>query len=119
MNKRDARLRRARRTRAHIRRMGDTPMLTVHRTPKHIYAQVIIFEEGQVKVLASASTNDKETRDKLDGSKSDKAVAVGKKLAEGMKKAGVERVAFDRSGFKYHGRIKALADAVRENGINF
>ncbi len=118
MNKRDARLKRARRTRMHIRRL-NVPMLTVHRTPQHIYAQVITFDEGQVKVLACASTNDKQHRVTASGSKSEKAAAIGKSLAARIKEAGIEKIAFDRSGFKYHGRIKALADAVREGGVNF
>ena len=80
---------------------------------------MIAYQDGQAKVLASASSNSKTLRDKLNGSKSEKASAVGKQLAEGIKKAGVEKIAFDRSGFKYHGRIKALADAARESGLNF
>ena len=93
--------------------------LSVHRTPRHIYAQVIT--PAGDKVLASASTLDKAARDGIDGYSGNSSAAseVGKVLAERAKAAGVETVAFDRSGFKYHGRIKALADAARENGLEF
>jgi large subunit ribosomal protein L18 len=92
------------------------PRLCVHRTPRHIYAQ-IIAPEGN-RVLTSASTLSKELRESLKttGNKT-AAAAVGKKIAERAKEQGIEQVAFDRSGFKYHGRIKALADAAREAGL--
>ena len=90
--------------------------LTVHRTPRHMYAQVISAEGN--KVLASASTLDKELRSGATGN-ADAAASVGKLIAERAKAAGVTRVAFDRSGFRYHGRVKALADAAREGGLEF
>jgi len=92
--------------------------LSVHRTPRHIYAQIISAGEG--KVVASASTLIKDIRSvvKVTGN-CEAAAAVGKLLAERAKEAGVEKVAFDRSGFKYHGRVRALADAAREAGLRF
>lgn len=95
--------------------MGET-RLTVHRTPRHIYAQVISAEGN--KVLASASTLDKDLRSGSTGNV-DAATKVGSLIAERAKTAGVSKVAFDRAGFKYHGRIKALADAAREAGLDF
>ena len=117
MEKKQRRQRRSRRTRAKIRQLEVT-RLCVHRTPRHIYAQ-IIAPEGN-RVIASASTLAKELRKdlKTSGNK-EAAAAVGKLIAERAKAAGVERVAFDRSGFNYHGRIKALADAAREAGLSF
>ncbi|MFT5710507.1 MAG: large subunit ribosomal protein L18 [Halioglobus sp.] len=113
--KNDSRLRRARRARAHIQGLGVN-RLSVHRTPRHIYAQVIA-PTGDT-VLASASTLDTSLR-AGNTSNADAAAAVGKLVAERAKAAGVEKVAFDRSGYKYHGRIKALADAARESGLEF
>jgi large subunit ribosomal protein L18 len=117
MEKRDKRQRRARRTRAKIKQLGVL-RLCVHRTPRHIYAQIL--EPDGSKVIVAASTITKELRKelKVTGNKT-AAEAVGKLIAERAKAAGVERVAFDRSGFNYHGRIKALADAAREAGLNF
>lgn len=113
----DKRLRRARRTRMKIRELA-VERLTVFRTPRHIYAQVIDTTGG--KVLVSASTLDKELRDGLKQTgNSDAAATVGKAIAERAKKAGISKVAFDRSGFKYHGRVRALADAAREAGLQF
>jgi large subunit ribosomal protein L18 len=90
----------------------------VHRTPRHIYAQIIAAEGD--RVLASASTLDGEVRKEVGKTgNTDAAAAVGKMVAERAKAAGITRVAFDRSGFKYHGRVKALADAARENGLEF
>jgi len=117
MDKKQTRLRRARRTRAHIRDIGAT-RLCIHKTPRHIYAQ-IISPEGSA-VLASASTLDKDVRkdvEKTGGAAA--ATVVGKVVAERARAAGVTRVAFDRSGFKYHGRVKALAEAARESGLEF
>lgn len=115
--KRSARLRRARKARAHIRRLGR-PRLTVHRSGRHIYAQVISAEGGTV--LASASTLQKDLAANLKSkSNKDAAAAVGKAVAEKAVAAGVKDVSFDRSGFRYHGRIKVLADAAREVGLNF
>ena len=117
MDKKESRLRRARRTRATIKRLG-VPRLSVHRTPRHIYAQIIAPNGAQV--MASASTLDSKVREELKGTgNAAAAAAVGKHIAERAKAAGVTAVAFDRSGFKYHGRIKALADAARENGLQF
>lgn len=117
MKKREARARRLTKTRDHIRQLGAN-RLCVHRTPRHIYAQVI--EPGGSKVITSASTLDKEIRGKVRyPGNVEAATMVGKVLAERAKAAGVTKVAFDRSGYKYHGRIKALADAARENGMEF
>ncbi len=112
-----ARLRRARRARAHIRDLRAF-RLTVHRTPSHIYAQ-IIAPEGD-KVVVAASTLETEVKQGLKHCGNIAAAqAVGKAIADKAKKAGITAVAFDRSGFRYHGRVKALADAARENGLKF
>jgi large subunit ribosomal protein L18 len=118
MDKKQSRLRRAARARAKIRELGSH-RLCVHRSPRHIYAQVI-SPEGN-RVVASASTLDKEYREGAQGHSGNVSAAtvVGKILAERARAAGVEQVSFDRSGFKYHGRVKALADAARENGLKF
>ena len=113
--KNDSRLRRARRARARMRGLGVN-RLSVHRTPRHIYAQVI--DPAGDKVLASASTLDSELRKGATGNIT-AAAEVGKLVAKRAKEAGVEQVAFDRSGYKYHGRVKALADAARESGLEF
>jgi len=111
------RLRRARRTRAKISELRVL-RLTVHRTNLHTYAQIIDASGG--KVLASASTLEAEVRSGLaNGGNIKAAEAVGKRIAEKAKAAGIEAVAFDRSGFRYHGRVKALADAAREAGLKF
>lgn len=111
--KKQSRLRRARKTRAKIAQLRES-RLCVHRSSQHIYAQ-IIAETGD-RVIATASTLDKDLRSGKT-SNVEAAEAVGKLIADRAKAAGVERVAFDRSGFKYHGRIKALADAAREAGL--
>lgn len=117
IDKKIARQRRARKSRAHIRDLA-MPRLSVHRTDQHLYAQVIGTDGGTI--LASASTLQKSLRDGLKGSKNKAAaVVIGKAIAERALAAGVESVAFDRSGFKYHGRIQALADAAREGGLKF
>ena len=117
MDKKSARIRRARKTRAKIQELG-VHRLAIYRTPRHIYAQV--FSPSGDQVLASASTLDKQLRTDLSRTGNvTAAVAVGKAIAERAKAAGIEKVAFDRSGFKYHGRVKALADAARENGLHF
>jgi large subunit ribosomal protein L18 len=118
MDKKQARLRRAARTRAKIRELGAF-RLCVYRTPRHIYAQIIAPAGDQV--VASASTLDKELRESIPGHKGNAsaAAAVGKAIAQRALTAGVEQVAFDRSGFRYHGRMKALADAARESGLKF
>lgn len=118
MDKKSSRLRRARKSRAKIRELR-LHRLTVHRTPRHIYAQVIAPVDSTV--IASASTLDKAVQGDIQGSTGNASAAalVGKTIAERAKAAGVEQVAFDRSGFKYHGRVKALADAARESGLKF
>lgn len=117
MSKKTDRLRRARKTRARIKHKGMN-RLSVHKTSRHIYAQVIA--PCGSKVLASASSLDKEIKGQIKYSGNVEAAAIiGKALAERAIKAGVSSVAFDRSGFKYHGRIKALADAAREQGMEF
>ena len=108
-------MRRARRGRMKMRELGMT-RLSVNRTPRHIYAQVISADGGTV--LAQASTLDKDLRAGTTGN-ADAAAKVGSLIADRAKEAGVTEVAFDRSGFKYHGRIKALADAAREGGLEF
>lgn len=113
--KKVARLRRAKRSRMKMRELR-VARLTVHRTPRHIYAQVIDAEGG--KVLAAASTVEKDLRSDATGNV-EAAKKVGALVAERAKAAGVAKVAFDRSGFKYHGRVKALADAARESGLEF
>jgi len=114
-DKKVQRTRRAKRSRMKIRELGVN-RLCVNRTPRHIYAQIIAPNGAQV--LASASTVEKDLRGGATGN-ADAAATVGKLIAERAKAAGVEKVAFDRSGFRYHGRIKALADAARENGLEF
>ncbi len=118
MDKKASRLRRAKRARAKIRELG-VHRLTVHRTPRHIYAQVIA--PNGAEVVAAASTVDKEIKAGIEGSTGNVAAAavVGRAIAERAKAKGIERVAFDRSGFRYHGRVKALADAAREAGLEF
>jgi len=120
MDKNIARLRRAKTTRSHIRDLG-VARLSVLRSGQHIYAQV--FTADGSKVLASASTIEADIRKELGGSGKGATVAaaqsVGKRIAEKAKAAGVEKVAFDRSGFAYHGRVKALAEAAREAGLQF
>ena len=113
--KKETRLRRARKARLKMREL-ETVRLSVYRSSQHIYAQVISADGA--KVLASASTLDKELRDGATGNV-DAAKKVGQLVAERAKAAGVSQVAFDRSGFKYHGRVKALADAAREGGLEF
>ncbi|MCW9013110.1 MAG: 50S ribosomal protein L18 [Gammaproteobacteria bacterium] len=116
-SKKTSRMRRAKSTRMKIRELGAN-RLCINRTPRHIYAQVI-SPEGD-KVLAAASTLDADVKATVKSSGNiDAATAVGKTIAEKAKAAGVLSVAFDRSGFKYHGRVKALADAAREGGLEF
>jgi large subunit ribosomal protein L18 len=117
MNTQQVRVRRARKTRAKIAAVKAI-RLSVHRTNCHIYAQIISADGG--KVLASASTVEKEVRAKVpNGGDTAAAAFIGKRLAEKAKSLGIEKVAFDRSGFKFHGRVKALAEAARENGLVF
>lgn len=114
-DKKITRLRRARRVRMKMRELRVN-RLTVTRTPRHIYAQ-IIAPNGD-KVLAAASTVEKELRGEATGN-AEAAKKIGALIAERAKAAGIIRVAFDRSGFKYHGRVKALANAARESGLEF
>jgi large subunit ribosomal protein L18 len=117
MEKKTARLRRAKSTRAHIRDLG-VARLSVLRTGQHLYAQV--FTADGSKVLAAASTVQADVKDGLSSGKNkDAAAKVGRIIAEKAMAAGIEKVAFDRSGYRYHGKIKALADAAREAGLQF
>ena len=117
LNKKDQRLRRARQTRARIA-LHRVARLTVFRSNQHIYASVI--SDDGAKVLASASTAEKSVRAELaNGGNTAAASAVGRLIAEKAKAAGIDRVAFDRAGFAYHGRVKALAEAAREAGLQF
>jgi len=116
MEKKVSRLRRALRSRAKIREL-KVMRLSVHRTPRHIYAQVF---DPQSRVVVTASTVQKDVVAEVKGTGNvDAAKAVGKAIAERAKAKGITKVAFDRSGFKYHGRVKALADAAREHGLEF
>ncbi len=117
MDKKQSRLRRARKSRARMRELG-VPRLSIHRTPRHIYAQVLAPEGGTV--LVAASTLQKDFRAKAgNGGNADAAAEIGRAIAEKALAAGVKKIAFDRSGFRYHGRVKALADAAREAGLDF
>ena len=117
MDKKISRLRRATKTRAKLKEL-EVYRLSVHRTPRHIYAQILTHDSS--KVIASASTLDGEVKQELTGTGNVSAAqAVGKAVALRALKAGIEHVSFDRSGFRYHGRVKALADAARENGLQF
>ncbi len=117
ITKKERRQRRAVKTRAKIRELG-VARLTVHRTPRHMYAQLLDASGG--KVLAAASTVQDAVAQELKGTGNvEAAKAVGRAIAERAKAAGVTKVAFDRSGFQYHGRVKALADAAREAGLEF
>ena len=117
MDKKQSRLRRARRTRSKIRELG-MHRLCIHRTPRHTYAQV--FSPDGSTVLVSASTVEADVKSGLKHTGNIEAAAkVGQLIAERAKSSGIETVAFDRSGFKYHGRVKALADAAREAGLQF
>jgi len=117
MEKKQARLRRARKTRAKIAEL-KLARLAVHRTNSHIYAQ--IFSGCGTQVLAAASTAEADVRKELpNGGNADAAKVVGKLIAERAKAKGIQDVAFDRSGFRYHGRVKALAEAAREGGLKF
>ena len=117
LNKKENRLRRARRGRAKIHEL-EVSRLSVHRTPRHIYAQVI--GAGGGRIIVAASSLEAEVRKGIkNGGNVEAAAIVGARIAEKAKAAGVDTVAFDRSGFRYHGRVKALADAAREAGLKF
>ncbi|MCC3304630.1 50S ribosomal protein L18 [Sneathiella sp. HT1-7] len=110
--------RRRRRNRTQLRKVSSgRPRLSVHRTLQQIYVQVI--DDAAGKTIASASSLEKDLRSKLKGGNKEAAAAIGKLIAERAIKAGVKEVAFDRGGYKYHGRVKALADAAREGGLSF
>lgn len=117
MDKKTARLRRAKKTRSKIKALG-AERLCIHRTPRHIYAQVISGDSNQVIVASSSLEQDVRGAVKYTGNV-EAAKAVGKLVAERAKEKGISKVAFDRSGFRYHGRVKALADAAREAGLEF
>ena len=117
LDKKQNRLRRARKARAKISEL-EVNRLSVHRTPRHIYAQVIGPDGGTVRVSASTLENDVRKGVKCGGTV-EAAVIVGARSAEKAKAAGIDTVAFDRSGFRYHGRVQALADAAREAGLKF
>ena len=117
MDKQTSRIRRARRARAKIAELGVN-RLSVHRTPRHTYAQVFSGETGKVVAAASTLSADIKKSIKYPGNV-EAAAAVGKAIAEKARAAGIEQVAFDRSGYKYHGRVKALADSAREHGLKF
>ncbi|OUR65169.1 50S ribosomal protein L18 [Methylophaga sp. 42_25_T18] len=117
MDKKNSRLRRAVKSRAKMKEL-QAYRLTVHRTPRHIYAQVLSYDS--TKVIASASTLDAEVKKELTAASNISAAeVVGKAVAQRAVSEGVTKVSFDRSGFSYHGRVKALADAARENGLQF
>jgi large subunit ribosomal protein L18 len=117
LDKKQSRLRRARKLRSRIKDLSVN-RLSIHRTPRHIYAQ-IIAPDGS-KVLASASTVEQDVRKSTKSTGNIEAAAIiGARIAEKAKAAGIDTVAFDRSGFRYHGRVKALADAAREAGLKF
>ena len=111
-----ARQKRHERIRLHLEGIPERPRLAVFRSLNHIYAQVI--DDATGRTLASASSLEKELRS-VTGTKTESAATVGKLLAERAKAAGIDKVVFDRAGFRYHGRVKSLADAAREAGLDF
>lgn len=118
MNKKHARIRRSLKTKALILKSGR-PRLVVFKSAKHIYAQIIVKGESGDKVLVSSSTLEKDVRENLTGDKKEHANIVGKRIAQKAKEHNLTAVAFDRSGFAYHGRIKALAEGARADGLQF
>ncbi|WP_133131103.1 50S ribosomal protein L18 [Legionella yabuuchiae] len=118
MNKHTARKRRGLKTKYNIRNSSRL-RLVVYRSASHIYSQIVERTPEGDKVVAASSTLDKELRTTLSGNKSEQAAQVGKLLAQRAKQNKIEYVAFDRSGYKYHGRVKALAEAAREAGLEF
>ena len=118
MSKREARIRRVIKTKATIKN-SNRPRLVVFRSLAHIYAQIIVRDVKGDKVILSASTIDSEVKSKITGTKVEQAYEIGKLLGARAKTNSIEEVAFDRSGFKYHGRVKALADGAREAGLIF
>lgn len=115
-SKATARKRRSGKTRAQIRK-GDKPRICVYRSNQHISAQ--LTDALGHHVIAAASTKDKALRDQLKGTKTEQAKFIGSKLAEAIVAKGIKQVAFDRSGYKYHGRVKAIAEGAREGGVEF
>lgn len=119
MSKHSQRIRRARKSK-NIIRLSGRPRLVVFRSCQHIYGQIVVGAENGDKIVVSSSSLDREIKSKLSGKKKvDQATEVGKLLAKRAKDNGISEVAFDRNGFKYHGRVKALAEAAREEGMNF
>src|SRR5687767_2615541 len=118
MNKRNSRIRRGKKAKA-IQRITDRPRLVVYRSATNIYSQIVVGSNKGDVVLVSCSTLDKELKSKLNGNKVEQAQQVGKLLGERAKTKKIIDVAFDRSGYKYHGRVKALADSARAAGLNF
>lgn len=118
MDKKASRIRRGKRLRSKLREL-ECVRLCVHRTPRHIYAQVLSADG--TRVLATASTVQTEVRQQIEGATGNTSAAavVGRVIAEKARSVGIDSVAFDRSGFRYHGRVKALAEAARENGLQF
>lgn len=118
-SKKQVRVRRCKRSRAKMREL-NVVKLTVHRTPRHIYAQIIEQHEGADRVIAAASTVEPDVRKSMKATGNvEAAEMIGKLIAERAMKANVKQVAFDRAGFKYHGRVQKLADAAREAGLEF
>lgn len=118
MNKRDSRKRRAAKTKARIARQ-NAARLVVFRSAQHIYAQVVVHTDKGDKVLATSSTLDKELKTTITGNKVEQAFQVGKLLGQRAKKNKVSKIAFDRAGYKYHGRVESLAKGAREAGLEF
>lgn len=119
INKKEKRLKRSRRFRA-VNKINNTPRLTVYRSNSNIYVQMIVSDNGKSLVKVSASTLEKELKNKVAGLKKvDQAKLIGSLIAERVLKEGITKVAFDRAGYKYHGRVKALAEAAREKGLVF
>lgn len=118
MNKHKTRLRRGKKTRYRIL-LSNKPRLVVFRSGKHMYAQIIVPEVNGSKVVVSCSTLDKEVRQHMEGTKIQQAALVGERLAERALKNDVSEVAFDRSGYHYHGRVSALAEGARKGGLKF
>ena len=117
LNLKEKRIRRSQKTRKKIKELGAV-RLSVHRSNLHIYAQLI--DDKNKKIITSASTLESEVRNEISsGSNITAAAYIGKRIAEKGKKCGITQIAFDRAGYKYHGRVKALAEAARENGLKF
>lgn len=116
--KKSSRLKRSRKFRAR-QELSSRPCLTVHRTSKHIYAQLLEKNNGDTVVIASSSTLHKDIREKISGNKTEQAIIIGREIARQAIKANITSISFDRSGNKFHGRLKALANSAREAGLNF